>query len=112
MLKFRKLLRSYDWSRKIVGYYAGDTLEAEECLMALSKAVKGLAEGYFPIHHSDRGCQYCSHRYTETLREYGLGISMTEENHCYENAVSGGMKCTGLRRFEMSIFSSFSSFPF
>ncbi len=75
-----------DWSRKIVGYYAGDTLEAVECLMALSKAVKGLAEGYFPIHHSDRGCQYCSHRYTETLREYGLGISMTEENHCYENA--------------------------
>jgi putative transposase len=75
-----------DWSRKIVGYHAGDTLETEGCLIALEKAVKELVEGMFPLHHSDRGCQYCSHLYTGTLREYGLGISMTEENHCYENA--------------------------
>jgi len=75
-----------DWSRKIVGYHAGDTLETEGCLMALEKAVRELVDGMFPLHHSDRGCQYCSHLYTGTLREYGLGISMTEENHCYENA--------------------------
>jgi len=75
-----------DWSRKIVGYHAGDTLETEGCLMALEKAVKELVDGMFPLHHSDRGCQYCSHVYTKKLREYGLGISMTEENHCYENA--------------------------
>lgn len=74
------------WSRKIVGYHAGDTLETEECLMALEKAAKDLADGLSPLHHSDRGSQYCSHRYTEKLREYGLGISMTEEMHCYENA--------------------------
>ncbi len=75
-----------DWSRKIVGYHAGDTLETEGCLMALEKAVRELVDGMFPLHHSDRGCQYCSHLYTGKLREYGLGISMTEENHCYENA--------------------------
>ena len=75
-----------DWSRKIVGYHAGDTLETEGCLMALEKAVQELVDGMFPLHHSDRGCQYCSHLYTGKLREYGLGISMTEENHCYENA--------------------------
>ncbi len=74
------------WSRKIVGYHAGDTLETEGCLLALEKAVKELVDGLFPVHHSDRGCQYCSHLYTGKLREYGLGISMTEENHCYENA--------------------------
>lgn len=74
------------WSRKIVGYHAGDTLETEGCLMALEKAVKELVDGMFPVHHSDRGCQYCSHLYTGKLREYGLGISMTEEMHCYENA--------------------------
>ncbi len=74
------------WSRKIVGYHAGDTLETEGCLKALEKAVKELEEGMFPTHHSDRGCQYCSHAYTGQLREYGLGISMTEEMHCYENA--------------------------
>lgn len=74
------------WSRKIVGYHAGDTLETEGCLNALERAVKELAQGPFPMHHSDRGSQYCSHVYTGKLREYGLGISMTEEMHCYENA--------------------------
>lgn len=75
-----------DWSRKIVGYHAGDTLETEGCLKALEQAVKELVDGMFPLHHSDRGSQYCSHLYTGRLREYGLGISMTEEMHCYENA--------------------------
>ena len=74
------------WSRKIVGHHAGDTLETEGCLRALEKAAKELVDGLFPVHHSDRGCQYCSHLYTSRLREYGLGISMTEELHCYENA--------------------------
>jgi putative transposase len=74
------------WSRKIVGFHAGDTLETEGCLMALEKATKELEAGFFPVHHSDRGSQYCSHLYTGKLREYGLGISMTEEMHCYENA--------------------------
>jgi putative transposase len=74
------------WSRKIVGYHAGDTLETIGCLKALEKATSGLVCGIFPIHHSDRGCQYCSHLYTGKLREYGFGISMTEEMHCYENA--------------------------
>jgi len=75
-----------DWSRKIVGHHAGDTLETEGCLKALEQAVKELVDGMFPLHHSDRGSQYCSHLYTGRLREYGLGISMTEEMHCYENA--------------------------
>jgi transposase InsO family protein len=74
------------WSRKIVGYHAGDTLETEGCLRALERAVKELVEGMFPVHHSDRGCQYCSHVYTGRLRDYGLGISMTDKMHCYENA--------------------------
>ena len=74
------------YSRKIVGFHAGDTLETEGCLNALEKAVSELVEGVFPLHHSDRGSQYCSHLYTGKLRDHGLGISMTEENHCYENA--------------------------
>jgi transposase InsO family protein len=72
-------------SRKIVGFHGGDTLETEGCLKALEKAVNDLEDG-LPVHHSDRGSQYCSHLYTGKLREYGLGISMTEEMHCYENA--------------------------
>jgi transposase InsO family protein len=76
------------WSRKIVGHHAGDTLETEGCLVSLRRALKELPAGERPVHHSDRGCQYCSHMYTEALREAGLEISMTEDLHCYENALA------------------------
>jgi transposase InsO family protein len=75
-------------SRKIVGMHIGDSLEAEGCLLALEEALRDLPEGKHPIHHSDRGCQYCCHAYVERLREAGLSISMTEVMHCYENALA------------------------
>lgn len=74
------------YSRRIMGYDVADTLEAEGCLRALRMAIGECAEGRRPIHHSDRGSQYCCHAYIELLKEHGMGISMTEENHCYENA--------------------------
>jgi transposase InsO family protein len=74
------------WSRKIVGYHAGDTLEAEGAVRALETALKELPKGAFPVHHSDRGCRYCSHRYVEKLHARGLAVSRLEELHCYENA--------------------------
>lgn len=73
------------FSRKIVGYHSSDRLESEGALRALSMALEQLPPGAAPIHHSDRGCQYCSGRYIERLRARGITISMTEENHCYEN---------------------------
>lgn len=74
------------YSRKIVGAHIGDSLEAEGCLQALDQALEGLPADKRPIHHSDRGCQYCCHQYVGRLRERGLRISMTEVTHCYENA--------------------------
>ena len=76
------------WSRKIVGHHAGDTLETEGCLLALRGALRDLPAGERPMHHSDRGSQYCSHLYTGVLRKEGLEISMTEDLHCYENALA------------------------
>ncbi len=93
------------YSRKIVGFHAGDTLETEGCLNALEKAVKELVDGMFPMHHSDRGSQYCSHVYTGRLREHGLGISMTEENHCYENAKAE--RVNGILKQEYGLGSTF-----
>ena len=78
-------------SRKIVGYHCGDTLEAWGCLQALEMALKGLPEDKRPIHHTDRGSQYCSHEYVGRLRESGLGVSMTEVDHCAENALAERM---------------------
>lgn len=76
------------WSRKIVGSHISDSLEADGCLEALEQAIAQLSAGHFPTHHSDRGCQYCCHRYVERLQARQLGISMTEQSHCYENAMA------------------------
>jgi transposase InsO family protein len=74
------------FSRKIVGAHIGDSLEAQGCIQALERALAELPADSFPIHHSDRGCQYCCHDYVARLQDRGLSISMTEQNHCYENA--------------------------
>lgn len=75
-------------SRKIVGYHAEDTLETVGPLKALSMALSELPQGATPIHHSDRGCQYCSHDYVKALQDGGLTVSMTEEDHCAQNAMA------------------------
>ncbi len=76
------------WSRKIVGHHCGENLEAEGCLQALELAVAILPAGARPIHHSDRGCQYCSHVYVNRLADYQLPVSMTQTDHCAENALA------------------------
>ena len=76
------------YSRKIVGWHIGDTLEAVGCLEALDGALAGLPANKHPVHHSDRGCQFCCHLYVERLQEWGLLVSMTEVLHCYENALA------------------------
>lgn len=76
------------WSRKIVGHHCGETLEAAGALQALELAVASLPQGARPIHHSDRGCQYCSHLYVHWLNQYQLPVSMTETDHCAENALA------------------------
>jgi putative transposase len=76
------------YSRKIVGYDMSDSLELAGCLRALQKARKAARPAAGLVHHSDRGIQYCSNQYVDELKKYGIQISMTEENHCYENAIA------------------------
>jgi transposase InsO family protein len=74
------------YSRAIVGYNCSDSLESEGALRALSMALRKLPFGSNAIHHSDRGCQYCSGAYINKLKRKGVRVSMTEVNHCYENS--------------------------
>ncbi len=76
------------FSRKIVGYDVSDSLELAGCLRALKRAQRAARPALGLIHHSDRGIQYCSNHYVEMLKKHKISISMTEENHCYENAVA------------------------
>jgi transposase InsO family protein len=53
------------WFRKIVGYHAGDTMEAEVSARALELALKELPARQAPARHSDCGSRYCSFRYVK-----------------------------------------------
>lgn len=74
------------YSRKIIGWDVSASLELEGALRALNLALAGLPKGASPIHHSDRGSQYRSKAYTTRLLACGCSISMTENDHCAENA--------------------------
>jgi len=76
------------YSRKIVGYALSKSLSIEGSMAALKMALKGRKAPKELIHHSDRGIQYCSKGYTDLLKKKGVQISMTEENHVYENALA------------------------
>lgn len=76
------------YSRKIIGHDISDSLELAGCLRALQKALRQAKPVAGLVHHSDRGVQYCSNQYVNELRKHRIEISMTEENHCYENAVA------------------------
>ena len=43
--------------------------------------------GQHLLHHSDRGCQYTSDAYQQTLRTLGIQCSMSRTGCCYDNAV-------------------------
>jgi putative transposase len=77
------------YSRKIVGYNLGKTLEATGCEAALKMAIKANPVRCGQVlHHSDRGIQYCSNNYIKLLEESHIGISMTQSGDPLENALA------------------------
>ncbi|WP_415864518.1 transposase [Thalassobellus suaedae] len=69
--------------------------------MYKAKNTKGL------IHHSDRGIQYCSNVYIQILKRNKIDISMTEENHCYENALAE--RVNGILKDEFYLDQTFTN---
>lgn len=76
------------YSRQIVGWDLSRSLELEGACRALQRAYKQAPEQARPLHHSDRGSQYASRAYRTQLKTHKSTISMTEEDHCYENALA------------------------
>jgi transposase InsO family protein len=81
------LLTDY-FSRKIVGYHLSKDLTHYGAVMALRMAEQTLGDTTGITHHTDRGVQYCCHEYLRILHEGGMVPSMTDENHCYQNAIA------------------------
>jgi putative transposase len=76
------------WSRRVVGWALGETLEADLALAAIDRALASRPVPDGLIHHSDRGVQYCAHRYVDRLNAAGIRISMSRAGNPYDNALA------------------------
>jgi putative transposase len=78
------------FSRAIVGWRVANTLKADLALDALEMAIWTRKEEEFPglVHHSDRGVQYLSIRYSERLVEVGAAASVGSRGDSYDNALA------------------------
>ena len=97
------------YTKEIVGWCVGETLEAKFAIEALRMALKRL-DGHPTrklIHHSDRGVQYASFAYTDILRNNNISISMTECGDPKENAVAE--RVNGIIKNELLMGMTFCS---
>ena len=78
------------FARKIVGWRVSTSMTTSFVLDALNQAIaqRCPAEGGRLIHHSDRGSQYLSIRYTERLADAGIDTSVGSVGDSYDNALA------------------------
>ena len=78
------------FSRRIVGWRVSSSLRTDLALDALEQAVCEREEETSErlVHHSDRGVQYLSIRYTERLAEAGIEPSVGSKGDSYDNALA------------------------
>ena len=76
------------FSRSIVGWRASASLKTDIALDALEQALWSRSDTEGLIHHSDRGVQYLSIRYTERLAEAGIEPSVGSKGDSYDNALA------------------------
>ena len=76
------------YSRKIVGWRTTQSLRTDIALDALEQALWSRSDIEGLIHHSDRGVQYLSIRYTERLAEAGIEPSVGSIGDSYDNALA------------------------
>lgn len=76
------------FSRRIVGWCAASSMRSELVLDALEQALYDRETDGGLVHHSDRGSQYLSIRYTERLAEAGIEGSVGSRGDAYDNAMA------------------------
>ena len=77
------------FARKIVGWRVSTSMTTSFVLDALNQAIcQRCPKGGGLIHHSDRGSQYLSIRYTERLADAGIDTSVGSVGDSYDNALA------------------------
>jgi putative transposase len=76
------------FARRAVGQALSRNIDTALCLEALRRAIALRTPPPGIIHHSDRGVQYASHDYVDTLLQHGFRISMSRKGNPYDNATA------------------------
>ena len=76
------------FARRIVGWCASTSLRSDLALEALEQALHDRTTDGPLIHHSDRGSQYLSIRYTQRLADAGIEASVGSRGDSYDNALA------------------------
>src|SRR5207253_8178297 len=76
------------FARRIVGWRVDTTLRSDLALDALEQALHARPDREGLVHHSDRGVQYVSIRYTERLADAGIEPSVGSVGDSYDNALA------------------------
>lgn len=95
------------FARRIVGWHLSRDLSHHAALIALHHAIRTLGATHGIVHHSDRGSQYCCHEYLHELHAHYMLPSMTDADHCYQNAVAE--RVNGILKDEFDLDATFSS---
>ena len=74
------------WSRRVVGYAIGRSIDARPALAALRAAIASRRPPPGCVHHSDRGSQYAAQAYRQLLAAHRLVGSMGRRGNPYDNA--------------------------
>jgi transposase InsO family protein len=82
------------WSRRVVGWATGPSLQATLVLAALHMALRQRRPAHGLLHHSDRGVQYASTEHRARLRAAGLQASMSRAGNPYDNAAMESFMAT------------------
>jgi len=88
------------YTKEIVGYCVGDSLNTKYTLKALDMALYRIKDTtrLDLIHHSDRGVQYACFLYANRLKKMKIKISMTESGDPKDNAIAE--RVNGILKYE------------
>jgi len=78
------------FARRIVGWRVSSTMRTDVVLDALEQAIHARGAAALPglIHHSDRGTQYVSMRYTDRLADAGIAPSVGSRGDAFDKALA------------------------